>query len=261
MLAPKLPPSDQARPFRVTRRASLAVEHKENLNWAVSYSDLLMVLMSFFILFFSMEDKSKTPKDGPSPLERIAMGMRGQTAPSPAASASAPPPARMGAGADGSAVSGPEAIARSGNGFQERLDGWNAKLKSARLHTKISGENLIVDFPEAVYAPGRYDVPASVQDDLRTVAGLLAEDLERVQLVVIGHADPQPLRARREFLQDNFDLSTIRALRGLRFMASLGIPEARLFAQGASSNDRGQRSISIEIRALPDAPPPEAQHE
>ncbi len=58
------PPKKAYRLPRIQRapRGEL-VETGENMMWAVSYSDLLMVLLSFFVLFFSYGEKEKETKD------------------------------------------------------------------------------------------------------------------------------------------------------------------------------------------------------
>ncbi|MCB0370759.1 MAG: hypothetical protein KDD45_15380, partial [Bdellovibrionales bacterium] len=53
-------PSQVSRPNQKTSRRAVRIEdatetqdlHHENESWAVSYADFLMVLLSFFILFF-----------------------------------------------------------------------------------------------------------------------------------------------------------------------------------------------------------------
>ena len=47
------------RQVRIERRSKAQIASEDMQSWAVSYSDMLMVLMSFFVIFFSFEDKKR----------------------------------------------------------------------------------------------------------------------------------------------------------------------------------------------------------
>ena len=70
-----------------------------------------------------------------------------------------------------------------------------------------------------------------------------------VRLVFVGHTDSQPLNVllHRNVLNSNQDLSGIRASRALNFALKMGFPADRLTTEGAGSEVRNTRSLSIRI--------------
>lgn len=231
MLAPKAQ-LNKPRLALVEPRKPLATAPRENLVWAISYADLLMVLISFFIIFFSFDKKEERDQV----LNRIAIGMQG---------------IKAGSGSDTVAEVGPhetQELRAASEDLKGRVDQWSRELDQAQIKVRKQDEYLVADFPDAAYESGEYRVPENLKNDLKTLAAVLKPYVGEVQLVVIGHADQRPLRKRNEFLVDNFDLSTLRATQALRFLSTQGISLKYLFAQGASDNDRNQRSLSIEIR-------------
>jgi flagellar motor protein MotB len=212
------PPKD-LRPLtdiRVTRKSNVEVAHGDGHGWAVSYADLLMVLLSFFVLYFSFAEEN--PNTVNDELRKIALSMRGQPA---------------------DATKG-----RKPDGFSTLADA----LKMEGVKVTEKGDHLLVELETGAFPSGRYQMPKTLRAQVDSVVEKITPFKDKLSLTIIGHADSKPMISRNEFLQDNFDLSSIRALHTLKYIISKGFPENRASARAASSFDRDARSITIEIR-------------
>ncbi|MEY4066263.1 MAG: OmpA family [Pseudomonadota bacterium] len=63
--------SSKTKIFQIERRKSAAFATDDSQTWAVSYADMLMVLMSFFVLFFSTDKKN-----GQNMLDKVASHLK-----------------------------------------------------------------------------------------------------------------------------------------------------------------------------------------
>ncbi len=204
---------------RIERDEVVEVHEDENAHlWAVSYSDFLMALLSFFILFFSFDGQQK---------QKIILNLA------------------------------QEFSSGSGAGFnKEGIGSKNARLPSSiveslnHLNVKIDTEkeSLIVLFPDDIFSPGRHrlkDAKIKLVDDFfKTVKNYKGQ----VNLYFEGHTDDRPLVIHKsDVVVDNFVLSSLRASTVLQRAKSEGFPEKHLFIQADSSNTRNTRSLSIRI--------------
>lgn len=93
---------------------------------------------------------------------------------------------------------------------------------------------------DPVFVFGTGELGAEGQDRLRPLAGALASLLAQLpeefpwRVRIEGHSDSRPLRADRRF-DDNWELSSARALGILQFLVANGIAEDRLSAVGLAA--------------------------
>ena len=206
--------------IRVTRKTNVEVELGESHGWAVSYADLLMVLLSFFVLYFSFaEDNPDTVNDQ---LQRIALSMQGMT---------------------------PKEVARVMRSRDTAdMSSLAAVLKIEGIKVTQNQDHLLVELEKGIFRSADYRLQAPLRAQLDAVIGKLKPFEETLTLTVIGHTDKLPLIPRNEFLTNNFDLSSMRALSALKYIIEKGFPENRVSARAASSYDRDARSITFELR-------------
>ena len=220
-------PPSKVRPLsdlRVTRKTTIDIKHGDGHGWAVSYADLLMVLLSFFVLYFNFNETN--PNTVNEELHKIALSMKG-----------------LDAKQIQEITRKPDSL---GN-LEEAL-----KIEGVRLTAK--GDHLLLDLETSAFSSGAYRLPAALKTQVDAVMTKLAPFKDKLDVTVIGHADKRPLKPRGEFMQDNFDLSSTRALRVLKYMVAKGFPENRASARAASSYDRDARSITFEVRIAKPAP-------
>ena len=228
-------PSQVSRPNQKTRRRAVRIEdatesqdlHHENESWAVSYADFLMVLLSFFILFFSIDHNKKK-----NVIEQILLetkGTGGGVSPQEASSTISP---------------------RSPSGKPRNLDMSEITGRLANLSWKVEqkSKKVIIHFPENIFPPGTIAITNSAKENLDEVFELLTPFLNDIEITFIGHTDDIQLRHRdSDYLKDNFDLSVLRATNALKYATQNDIPIEILGARGKANLLRNTRSLSLVI--------------
>lgn len=211
---------------RLDREISVEVHEDDNGHlWAVSYADFLMVLLSFFILFYSTDNKSREnlifkiskqfSKDSASP-QTVTSGVgRNLTA-------------------SEIATDSHEVLIQS--------------LKSLNLAVTKDRMTLIVDFPDDLFLTGRYKLTDKQTRSLSEFLEKLKPYNGKVNLYFEGHTDSKPLVIHRnDLVTDNYILSSLRAMAALNIAKAMNFDEKTLYMQGNSSNIRNSRSLSIRI--------------
>jgi flagellar motor protein MotB len=229
----KAPP--QASRLRVERPEDPEIAEDDSSSWAVSYSDLLMVLMSFFVMFFQF-----TPEKTKTIIQQLAVtvGTGGGGA-------------GIGKGA-GVATESPAGLgSTAATGVKPTLATLLVdSFKASKLNVSVekTSDSLSILLPDNIYKPRGF----KVSDEMKTV---LSEVMERVRpfaadldIYFIGHADADPLSKGNEYLTDNFSLSALRATHALQFALDAGFPKSHLFAQGGAENLRNSRTLSVKVR-------------
>lgn len=214
---------DKKRLPRIERHDDVGLHEDENQHlWAVSYSDFLMALLSFFILFFSMD----TPERAKLVLQ-IASQFKNT------------------GGISASETSGPEGL---GGGSQRVPASLLATFEKLHLKTEQDNEALVVDFPNDLFLPGEHIMANAQQILVTEFLQQLKPYSQKVNIYFEGHTDNSPLRRHKnEIIVDNYVLSSLRANSALSMARTLGFSEKNLFIQANSSNVRNSRSLSIRI--------------
>lgn len=212
---------------RIERRAESVVHDDSAHLWAVSYSDFLMVLLSFFILFFSVDENSKS-----NLIQKIFSDQQDLSSHSPT---------------DGQG----QAAGRGGSFPMVALE------KSLNDFSLTKAENfpgLLIHFSDDMYEKGSFEINESQRNKLEQFFQQLEPYKDQISLTFIGHTDGSPVaQIPGRLFKDNFDLSSIRATRALQFAVRAGFPEAHMASQGNSQNSRASRSLSVLIRSKGDA--------
>jgi flagellar motor protein MotB len=131
----------------------------------------------------------------------------------------------------------------------------NADMSSLAETLRIEGvkltmaeDHLLVELESAAFRSGDYRLSPQLKSQMAEVVKRLEPFKGKLSMTVIGHTDKRPMIAKNEFLKDNFDLSSIRALNALKYVLQQGFPENQASARAASSFDRDARSITLELR-------------
>lgn len=215
------PPKD-LRPLtdlRVTRKTNIKIDAGDGHGWAVSYADLLMVLLSFFVIFFSLSEEN--PDSVQDQLRMIAGGMTG-------------------------IPQKPSEIDKKASA--EGMADITQALKIEGVNVSFKDGALLIDLQNGAFPSGHWQADKTLKGQVSTVLERLTPFKDKIMITVIGHADQKVMRKKNEYLTDNFDLSSLRALNVLKFVIAQGIPATQASARAASSNDRDARSVTFEIR-------------
>ena len=258
--------------LQVTRKSpdhSGAGGHGGEGSWAVSYADLLMVLLSFFVMFFTF--KEQNPETVEAEIIKVARTMRGTPVPQRTPQLDledietqeveddqAGVPVAKGQEVKGSATPDPtKSSVGITNGTapateeDPRLLEISKALQIDGVRVTNDKTQLIVTMDNSAFEPASYLLSISLQQRINDVLRQLRPYFGAIQLTVVGHADRAALRSKSDLMQDNFDLSSIRALRVLKYVVGRGFPENRASARASSFFDRDARSISMVIQSAP----------
>src|SRR3954470_13214722 len=236
-------------------------EHENHERWLVSYSDMVTLLMCLFIVLFAMSqvDKAKfaalasglaqsfgapiTALSGTTPEAKVLDGLPGAVD-----IASAIPPdetvqqAEVDAAAAKAAAERAQRVAAEARSAYEELaaarDAINAALTAAGhpdaaryeidergLVVHIVADAVLFDAEQAVLRPEGKVVLDSAAPTLASLPNML-----RVE----GHANHLPVSKGGPW-PSNWELSAYRATTVLRYLATDGLPEARMYAAGYGS--------------------------
>jgi flagellar motor protein MotB len=221
---------------RIQRREIQHIEEGDSTLWAVSYADLLMVLLAFFVIFFSFD----SPKEQSKGLKQLAQGLKsaGFGGLDPMANSAAP-----------STPATPANSSRVGEAPKRVVGVLGQGLAALGANeVVVEGESLQLLLPDNAFATGQYKLSADLRKRLDEIYETLRPFERDLQIVVVGHADATKFAsARNEYLGDNFDLSSLRALRGLQYLLGKGFPHDQITAQGAADGVRNSRTMSLKV--------------
>lgn len=213
----------KVRPARIESAKPHSGEDENAHLWAVSYSDFLMVLLSFFIIFFSTdEDKKK------SIVEEIVLLTQSEGR---------------------SSTDGPgEAAERSPANLPKKIEASLKEDQQIQVEGEFKERTLIVHFPQNIYEKGSVVLKPIFQEQLVGFLRKLQPFEKEIELVFVGHTDDTPLRSlKSRGLYDNYDLSALRASTALRLGLKAGLPGRQLLIAGSAENIRNTRSLSVQV--------------
>ncbi|WP_413287620.1 flagellar motor protein MotB [Bdellovibrio sp. HCB337] len=197
--------------------------HDDAHSWAVSYADFLMVLLSFFIIFFSVDGNQRADV-----IDRIAM------------SATAGKGGSNALGKQKTNLQGPRLPA----GIADVATGVDGFFVERADHS----QKLYIYFDDNIYNPGEIDLPAAQVVRLRGILSKLEPYIKDVNITFVGHTDSTRVqRVKSKYLDNNFDLSSIRATKALQQAVKSGFDPAKMFAKGVAEHSKGTRTLSLVI--------------
>jgi chemotaxis protein MotB len=198
-------------PLKRTTLKPLGSDYRGETNrgtdiWLITLSDLLLLLVIFFVILFSMELQKRVPKLSPD---------------------------RKPAGCGAEATRRPTRFIRHGRSesLEKELAALlNREQRQRDVSVKREADLVTLTFPEEiVFDPGYARLKSSSRATLETVASFVQERPDLV-LEVQGHTDDQPIRNTR--YPSNWELSVDRATQVARALIGLGVAPSRLSVKG-----------------------------
>lgn len=219
--------------------------------WAVSYADFLMVLLSFFILFFSVDKVTKQ-----TIIQKISLITTGQAELSGKAGGAGD---GTGTGTGVGAGTGTGNGTGPGNGTVVTLTEQGASVQSVQvlkgilsshygLKVESEEERLVLQLPDRFFGPGQLKPQGKALAQLKDVLKKIQPYQNEIQITFVGHTDPSPVRKMKgRYVADNFDVSAQRAAKALQIAVRQGFFPRNLTAKGAAEHDRQSRTLSLVI--------------
>lgn len=241
------------RHLRFERKPSTQLANDDGQNWAVSYADMLMVLMSFFVIFFSFEGKQKE-----SLLSNLSIEMQAK---SDKAIVNASKGAENTGGVNGGSSDGAGQQAESSSTgeqtsqqaaeqqAQQTMNSMSAQLEN-RLFTvskEANLEQLTVHLSNQIYGLRQFALNPKLENELNQIFEIIRPHKDKIRIIFIGHSDSLPLSAPDSHLANNLDLSSLRASRAISYATSQGFDARNLSIAAVAANMRNSRSLSLKI--------------
>jgi len=188
-----------AKKYSITDIEDARTQGEDNNGWLITLSDLMMLLLTFFVMLFMVIEPSD--QDYVGVLRKV-----------------------------GDALGGKSLVERKTNIEQikekfEALVKDNNLVRQAQITTDSRG---IVLFAEGdlFFKPGTAELTDDIRFFLKRIAGVLKET--RYKVVVEGHTDDVPIKS--EIYPSNWELSTARASTVVRYLLEKNDMEPRRFA-------------------------------
>ena len=229
------------KPLR-SRNSEAGVEKGQDL-WLWTLSDLLLLLMIFFILLFGMTLQRENP--GSHSSAQAAAPVKPEETP-----VEIQPPSISDLNSRG-------ILASLEVDLRAVVDDEDGKEK---VGVTRQADHLILTFSERiVFDPGRAELKPSVQPILDKVASF-AQTHPRLLVEVQGHTDDRPINTQR--YPSNWELSVDRATQVVKALIGLGLDPAQVSVKGFgeyrtlypndSDSNRGQnRRVEIQFSLAP----------
>lgn len=196
--------------------------------WAVSYSDLLMVLLAFFVMYFEYGEKESTEI-----IRNLSRDLTQTRNPNSAYSGEPIGPEPL---------VGPNAVAQVGKLLKD--DGFHAEPG------KKPG-TLVVHFPENYYELGKYEIRGQQEEWMQQLLRVLLPQKKRISIVFIGHADTLAFNKNAKIIDSNLVLSNLRGARAAEYALLHGFDPRMVSSQGVGEYRRASRTLSVQIEERP----------
>ncbi len=198
------------------------VEHDVDSDgtWAISYGDMITLLLTFFILFFSINpnfDKAKALDQ--SLIVQLTENQNMASA-----------LARPVGGLDAS-IKGKNEDQSSQNQSGNTTDTGKGENPAVAWMGKVVkvGNRVLVDFPDVSFYDFReIDVSKGGVEQLKTFAKNYLPFAGKYILGIRAYTDPRPVRSDNLRYRDNLELSALRGVSAMRALQTAGIPLARM---------------------------------
>jgi chemotaxis protein MotB len=230
---------------RRARGAAAGGESEER--WLLTYADMITLLMALFMVLFSITSVNKSKLEVLSKTLQEAFsgkvlpggqsirdtGADPKSVSSP--TANPPIPAITTVVSQAAAPSAAAARLKEQEDFRrlkQQIDQYaREKGIQSKVQTVIAQRGLVIRLltDRVLFDSGMADLKPAATPVLSKVAQILREEGSH-QVMVEGHTDPVPIAG--SVFPTNWELSTARASRVVRFLISNGVPSRRLSAAG-----------------------------
>lgn len=183
-------------------------------SWAVSYGDMVTLLLTFFILFFSINPKKKQ-------MENLNAAIMKELAANPNIA---------------DKVNGQTGTLTFGNTLEEGVDKDILKRWKGKAHEV--GHKILVEFPEvSFFGSGMTEVTDEGKENLIKFAKSYMPYIGHYTVGIRAFTDNKKVMQNKERrFKDNLELSALRGIAAMRILQKNGIPLDRLKVGGYGEN-------------------------
>jgi len=229
--------------FQVARNRRLYKEDNEvpsvSGDWAVSYSDLLMILIVFFIIFFNVEHAKKTDV-----VQKVIISLQKELA--SAATGTSGQNSRTVASVRGKSNFTYEVIGNKKSTNAKIKKSWS-KIFNSKSKNKGEKNGVFIELSDDLFNRGNYQLTENAKSEIKLILRAVKPYKESVSIVFIGHTDNVRVNPNAKIIDSNMVLSSLRASKAVEFATNNGFDKFWVSAQGMADNNRNTRSLSIRI--------------
>ena len=208
--------------------------------WAVSYADLLMVLLCFFILFFSVDKEKKL-----SVIQTILLSSNLGSSSAKGKARTVASSGSSAGSASGYSASNPPLQPGEAQKPGEVFKYLRATLAGLDISSIEESDRLLLLFPENIYKLNQVNLPSEQEKRLRSLVKKLLPFKDLIQLTFVGSTDSAPIRNKSTWVQNNFELSSLRANNAMNIASKVGFPKKGLRSMAFVEFERNLRTFSI----------------
>ncbi len=204
--------------------------------WAVSYADFLMVLLSFFVIFFSYDQKQQEKiKEDISEITKSHKTLM---------------KVEKDLQRDLTAVSQNQSTMDQPNPSLAEVSSSMKSLKETIVTKQLDKNTIVIYLPESIYGLNEIFMSEKGTQSFKKIIQTLQPYRDQIELTIVGHSDNSILKPQQQqLISSNFALSSLRAAEALKLAIVLGFPSETLSVKGEGSVKRNTRSLSIIINA------------
>lgn len=193
-------------------RQPYSSEEVEN-NWAISYGDMITLLLAFFVLFFNIKSTAVHLKLIKSDI-------------------------------DNAFSTQPKALDKPGPGPKWPVVSSDIR-NQLKINSNLQGERLLIEFPEiSFFKSGSSGLTKAGKEALKDFSQVISPHKGQFRMVVRGYTDGQALRRTSKF-RDNLELSAFRSLSAIRYLHKQGLTLSSMRIAGyGEANAFGHRKAS-----------------
>ena len=211
------------------KRHQNSPEHEGASNWAISYGDMITLLLAFFVLFFNINPQKAND------FKLLVNLLDSEFNDAPQKESIRTP----------TAVWGLPTTSTEGEYAQ-----LNPLLKN-RFESAITVEKnrMIVEFPNvSFFESSSFQMTQDGILALERFAGVFSQFTGEMRLIVRGYTDNRPVKSKSgRMFRDNLELSALRAISALRILESKGVPFKLMriggYGETDKSNDKSDSKV------------------
>ncbi len=200
-------------------KANTEVDGDHNSNWAISYGDMITLLLAFFVLFFNLDSDSYKMKLVESQLVEAFNGFK-------------EPPNRK-----------PDMVWGNTNKLDQHEPMFDRKMDEIpEIETKLQGDKLLIEFPGiSFFETAQYSLTPKGDQILQKFAEIFRPYLKDMRIIVRGYTDNRRVKWRKGLsFRDNLELSSYRSLSAIRSLSKKGIPLHLMRIGGYGETDKAK---------------------
>lgn len=195
-------------------------------NWAISYGDMITLLLAFFVLFFNIniQSSSRVQYLQEDLKKDFTLVDNKKRTPSSATNSEKK-----------------ESIEGSSDEFPQIVDRRLEKLPF--IDTKVEGDKLLVEFPGvSFFSSGEYNLTTDGASVLKRFALTFKKYTSDMRVIVRGYTDNRPVKYKQNrYYKDNLELSSLRSIAAIRTLSKEDIPLELLRIGGYGETDKAEK--------------------